>query len=42
MTAALVSFDPQGGDGAIDVWNRVLALSWIVWVALLGLDAKRR
>jgi uncharacterized protein DUF998 len=33
--------NPQSGDMAIGVWNRLLVLSWVVWVALLAMRCNR-
>jgi hypothetical protein len=36
VAVALLMSNPEGGDRAIGIWNRLLVLSWAVWVALLA------
>lgn len=42
IAVSMLMSDPQGGDRAIGVWNRLLVLSWAVWLACLALRAMRR
>lgn len=36
VAVSMLMSNPQGGDMAIGIWNRLLVLSWVVWVALLA------
>lgn len=42
VAVSMLMGDPQGGDRAIGVWNRLLVLSWAVWVVCLARGAMRR
>jgi MFS family permease len=41
VAVSMLMGDPQGGDRAIGVWNRLLVLSWVVWVACLSMNQRR-
>lgn len=41
VAVSMLMSNPQGGDMAIGVWNRLLVLSWAVWVALLAMRCSR-
>jgi hypothetical protein len=41
VAVSMLMGDPQGGDRAIGVWNRLLVLSWVVWVACLSTFQRR-
>ena len=41
VAVSMLMGDPQGGDHAIGVWNRLLVVSWVVWVACLSMNIRR-
>jgi hypothetical protein len=41
VAVSMLMGDPQGGDRAIGVWNRLLVLSWVVWVICLSMNKRR-
>lgn len=41
VAVSMLMSNPQGGDMAIGLWNRLLVLSWVVWVALLAARGRR-
>jgi hypothetical protein len=41
VAVSMLMGDPQGGDGLIGLWNRLLVLSWIVWVIALATHGRR-
>jgi Protein of unknown function (DUF998) len=42
IAVSMLMSNPQGGDMAIGLWNRLLVLSWVVWMALLAARSRRR
>lgn len=42
IAVSMLMGDPQGGDRAIGVWNRLLVLSWVIWLVCLARAVLRR
>jgi hypothetical protein len=42
VAVSMLMGDPQGGDRAIGVCNRLLVLSWAVWVICLSIEQARK
>lgn len=41
VAVSMLMGNPQGGDMFIGVWNRLLVVSWVVWVVVLALHSRR-
>lgn len=41
VAVSMLMADPQGGDRAIGLWNRLLVVSWVVWVVCLSTRERR-
>jgi hypothetical protein len=41
IAVSILMGNPEGGDRFIGVWNRLLVVSWVVWVVALALHSRR-